>query len=506
MPEGSLFCINCSAKMATYDAPEGFVLDPQSKRYYRSDYDGDGVRWVTWFDANTGLYEEVSYPPDPNIPKAPPPPPPSRVVAPQPLLTPQPLHHPDRAGGSSNLMKIVVPIVSVVVVLAIAFAALWFFTDILPFGSTGSSTSESSRRDRDDDRNGDRDGDNGNGSNSTASGGNGSGDGNGSASTEPPAVSQPSENIVGSWSGHEQGITIEATFAADGRVFSIVYSPSMLDRMAITEGEYTIDGDTINFTYNYNVVYNHITREVLEILDPTDPESVEFSISGSTLDMRDDDFQITMTRAQPSEIWSFNHRANVTIAQPPQPPQTPSGPSRASEGYIRLLSGDAFYLGFTAGSNVFEFYIYDEMLAIFMNDPNLGVVSMLFFDDGMVMVYYELESYVEMDIETTFMVIGEEFINGVYLMYEELIDKLDSMTYSSSGTASFQGTFFQYDEYIDLSGNAYQLFYEHETVVGIRNFIGRESEDIFIHEYAGISDMDASLIFRVPDHFVRLPV
>jgi hypothetical protein len=46
----------------TYTPPEGFTLDPQSGKYYRYEAIVDGQQWVTWFDASSGQYEQVSYP------------------------------------------------------------------------------------------------------------------------------------------------------------------------------------------------------------------------------------------------------------------------------------------------------------------------------------------------------------------------------------------------------------------------------------------------------------
>jgi hypothetical protein len=46
----------------TYAPPAGFTFDPQSGKYYRYEAIVDGQQWVTWFDANSGQYEQVSYP------------------------------------------------------------------------------------------------------------------------------------------------------------------------------------------------------------------------------------------------------------------------------------------------------------------------------------------------------------------------------------------------------------------------------------------------------------
>lgn len=48
-----------------YLPPEGFVPDDMGNRYYRVDYveeeDGTKAKWVTWFDAQTGNYEQTKY-------------------------------------------------------------------------------------------------------------------------------------------------------------------------------------------------------------------------------------------------------------------------------------------------------------------------------------------------------------------------------------------------------------------------------------------------------------
>ena len=53
--------------MSVYSVPEGFTLDENSGRYYKTDIvndpgSGASVQWVTWFDTNTGKYEQYSYP------------------------------------------------------------------------------------------------------------------------------------------------------------------------------------------------------------------------------------------------------------------------------------------------------------------------------------------------------------------------------------------------------------------------------------------------------------
>jgi len=53
--------------MVRYQAPEGFTFDPNSEQYYNSvvvddPSTGKKVQWVTWFDANTGQYEQIPYP------------------------------------------------------------------------------------------------------------------------------------------------------------------------------------------------------------------------------------------------------------------------------------------------------------------------------------------------------------------------------------------------------------------------------------------------------------
>jgi hypothetical protein len=60
--DGARFCGGCGETVTVYDPPGGFTLDPDSRRYYRSETLSDGSLLVTWFNASTGEYEEVSYP------------------------------------------------------------------------------------------------------------------------------------------------------------------------------------------------------------------------------------------------------------------------------------------------------------------------------------------------------------------------------------------------------------------------------------------------------------
>jgi len=59
LPDDALFCNNCGDTVTIYDPPEGFVIDSESLRFFRSEVDENGVEWVTWFDADTGEYEQI---------------------------------------------------------------------------------------------------------------------------------------------------------------------------------------------------------------------------------------------------------------------------------------------------------------------------------------------------------------------------------------------------------------------------------------------------------------
>ena len=65
LPDESLFCPVCGEMVSVYEPPEGFVFDQNAQRYYRSEFDEYGTQWVVWFDANSGEYEEESYPAEP---------------------------------------------------------------------------------------------------------------------------------------------------------------------------------------------------------------------------------------------------------------------------------------------------------------------------------------------------------------------------------------------------------------------------------------------------------
>ena len=57
-----------------YAPPEGFLLDPSSGLYYNTAMGTDPetgapVQWVTWFDANSGEYTQVSYPMEQTAPE-----------------------------------------------------------------------------------------------------------------------------------------------------------------------------------------------------------------------------------------------------------------------------------------------------------------------------------------------------------------------------------------------------------------------------------------------------
>ena len=65
LPDEALFCHVCNEPVSVYAPPEGFVFDAESQRFYRSEVLEDGTQWVVWFDANSGEYEEFTYPAEP---------------------------------------------------------------------------------------------------------------------------------------------------------------------------------------------------------------------------------------------------------------------------------------------------------------------------------------------------------------------------------------------------------------------------------------------------------
>ena len=52
--------------MQNYLPPEGFLLDENSGLYYQTQIilqeNGESVQWVTWFNAQTGEYNQYTYP------------------------------------------------------------------------------------------------------------------------------------------------------------------------------------------------------------------------------------------------------------------------------------------------------------------------------------------------------------------------------------------------------------------------------------------------------------
>jgi len=85
-----MFCNNCGNTVTVYDPPEGYVLDPESLRYYSSQFDDAGTQWVTWFDANTGEYEQYSYPAEQPALEPESPSDPEPISEPQPIPEPEP--------------------------------------------------------------------------------------------------------------------------------------------------------------------------------------------------------------------------------------------------------------------------------------------------------------------------------------------------------------------------------------------------------------------------------
>jgi len=441
-------------------------------------------------------------------------PPPAQGYAPPPPAAqgyaPTPPAPSGESGGSKSKKTVIIAISSIVAVLAIVFAALWFFTDILPFGSgggySGGSSSSSRDRDRDDDR--DRDGDNGNGDNGD-NGDNGSGDtgsgsaGSGSAGGGSQTTQPDAQSVVGSWILVDGGYTTELELRSDGRYFMIMFQAGGLDSVYVGEGRYTVSGSSIQSTEEYAALYNHNTNEILGLLDINAPVTYEFSFNGNNFVLIEPDSgeSISYSPSPSSAIWSFNHRANATIATTPP---ADGGPSPASENYLRVLNNGEFFLGFFAGDNEFEFYAFDGMMALFMQDPGYGVVNTMFHDGGVVMIYYDLETYIEMDYDTAYSVLGDDGLSSILSMYEELVIKMDGMAFTQSGSTSFQGRTLPYDEYTNRNRDVIRFIYDRDTVVGLTTFIDGYAEDVPIVGYSTLNADNASRIFYIPDGFERI--
>jgi len=61
LPEETVFCNACGEGVTVYTPPAGFEYEPDLQLFYRTELADDGVKWITWFDANAGTYEQVSY-------------------------------------------------------------------------------------------------------------------------------------------------------------------------------------------------------------------------------------------------------------------------------------------------------------------------------------------------------------------------------------------------------------------------------------------------------------
>jgi len=410
-----------------------------------------------------------------------------------------------------------IPIVSIVATLLVVFAALWIFTDVFPFGSnSGYSGESSSRRDRedDDDRDRDRDrgdnGDNGdnNGDNgSSGSSGDGGNNGDSNGGDGDNATAPAGQGIVGSWVADMDGAIANITFGADGRFFMVFSFPGGEPGVvSVHEGTYAVSGNSLTVTPTFGALYNHLRNEILDTFDADDPDTSEFSISGNTMTVRDPDGveeDMVLTVSQPSANWSFSHRANANTAQTPTPPAN-AGPSLVTETYVRILSGDSFFIGFKAGMHEFEFYFHDDRLAINMDDPSIGQMTIIMGNDGIVAINRSDEYYVEFDLATALEAFGEEYFRGIEVMTDGIIDSMVGMTYTQSGSGSFQGETLPYDEFMRRNGDRIQVFYDRDMVVGVKNYIGRISEDIIIHGYSTLTAQQASGVFNIPRHYQRI--
>ncbi len=85
LPDEARFCRVCGEPVTAFAPPEGFEIDPVSLRYFRNDGVIANAQYTTWFDPDTGQYEQSSTPVEP-----PPAEPEPFVPEPEPIPEPEP--------------------------------------------------------------------------------------------------------------------------------------------------------------------------------------------------------------------------------------------------------------------------------------------------------------------------------------------------------------------------------------------------------------------------------
>ncbi len=93
LPDDARFCRVCGAPVTAFAPPEGFEIDPVSLRYFRNDGVIANTQYTTWFDPDTGEYEQSGVPIEP--PPAEPEPTPVIVPVPEPIPAPESISVPE---------------------------------------------------------------------------------------------------------------------------------------------------------------------------------------------------------------------------------------------------------------------------------------------------------------------------------------------------------------------------------------------------------------------------
>jgi len=180
------------------------------------------------------------------------------------------------------------------------------------------------------------------------------------------------------------------------------------------------------------------------------------------------------------------------------------GPDPAVEEFFELLGSGEFFLHIDVEGSDAGIYFFEDMLAVTVDDDEIGLISVIVVGEEVVMVIYDMESYMTVDYQEALEIFGEDFFDNINIMTSAFGDGHGDDTYTQSGTTYFNGNDTSYCEFLDDDGEAIQIFHNNGFVVGLRSITNGIPDDTIIHDYMKLDAGTASMIFMIPEHFEEI--
>ena len=163
--------------------------------------------------------------------------------------------------------------------------------------------------------------------------------------------------------------------------------------------------------------------------------------------------------------------------------------SAAAEDFIKVFASGNFYMRVDMQDEdipgPFDLYLYNGMMAMYMEIEDAGAVRMIYRDDKTYMIFESLQMY--------------QVIDGIDDSLDLDFDVDGDSVFLKSGKEEFNGKTLNYDEYADEgeSESSLRIFLDGGKVAGIRTLEknGDVEQDIIIYDFQAIDDGIAFTVF-----------